>query len=414
AYTGVDNSTEDLSANLGFKNYQPLIDQKEIVVVWEGVTATRNRNRGIWLRPGFNHIDHAKLAMNRHSASLVSSGGAEGSSPGIWGLLSNSIFVGISTNNVARFGPCKGEDICFALPVFGSGYPGKTKNMFGYLFYDGPARLERNHFINFNQDLGVLKSLLTEEDFALIDTAKGGTLYEGDAALGWFDANANAYPPTQYTKELLWTNTDFRHQVFTEHTNSGNFLDGDKNTAILDLDGTLSGFMVVTSDKGDRIPDRYPISLNNLPFLGSPLTVDEPLSIGNLNKKNTGRSTSLMSPHDYATLEAVIFDPQGGNSHKVTFTKNQMDYDQHQSMTLEGRNKTGVFEPKVMDKLGYTITSTKGIPPYISFSLVDVAKPEIEKEPFKFTVGICYNSEGGTAPNPDSFVVQRGFKSIGS
>ncbi len=46
-----------------------------------------------------------------------------------------------------------------------------------------------------------------------------------------------------------------------------NFQDGDKNTVILDHDATLSGYQVVDAT-GAPIPRRFPISLNNLPFLG--------------------------------------------------------------------------------------------------------------------------------------------------
>ena len=37
---------------------------------------------------------------------------------------------------------------------------------------------------------------------------------------------------------------DFRHQVYTSIVNQGDFKDGDKNTAVIDEDGTLSGLSV--------------------------------------------------------------------------------------------------------------------------------------------------------------------------
>ena len=141
----------------------------------------------------------------------------------------------------------------------GNGYPDWTRNLFGYMFYDGPARLEKCRFINFNVDNSVD---LTSAD----KIAKGAYVYEGDAALGWFPGNINNYPPTQYTKQLFWEDVDFKHQVYTEFTNiAATFYDGDKNTVILDLDGTLTGYMV-TDDQGNREEGRFPISLNNLPF----------------------------------------------------------------------------------------------------------------------------------------------------
>jgi len=77
-----------------------------VVTTFDGITATRNRNRGTWLRPNWFSIKNARFAMNRDNAALVTAGGFDGASPGDWGLVSGSTFVGISLNNVDRFGPC--------------------------------------------------------------------------------------------------------------------------------------------------------------------------------------------------------------------------------------------------------------------------------------------------------------------
>src|SRR5262249_16390148 len=131
----------------------------DLITEFSDMTATRNRNRGIWVRPGWYHIDNARLATNRDSVSLVSAGGTEGSPPGEWSLLSHSILVGISANNPGRFGPCPyfGEGAFAGGPEgcvnesqsLGNGYPGYTWNLFGVMFYDGPARLQENKLINF-------------------------------------------------------------------------------------------------------------------------------------------------------------------------------------------------------------------------------------------------------------------------
>src|SRR5262249_15059338 len=43
----------------------------DVLTYLDGMTATRNRNRGIWLRPAWYHVDNARLATNRDSISLV-------------------------------------------------------------------------------------------------------------------------------------------------------------------------------------------------------------------------------------------------------------------------------------------------------------------------------------------------------
>ena len=58
------------------------------------------------------------LTMNRDNATLVTAGGFDGASPGDWGLVRDSTFVGISTNNVDRFGPCPYPGVNGAPPTF--------------------------------------------------------------------------------------------------------------------------------------------------------------------------------------------------------------------------------------------------------------------------------------------------------
>src|SRR5699024_2999853 len=101
--------------------------------------------------------------------------------------------------------------------------------------------------------------------------------YEGDAALGWFDSNQNAYPVTTASKELMWVNTNFRHQIYTDKVGVDTFNDGDKNTAIIDEDGTLAGFGIkLAPHAGSAV--QHAISLNNLPFNSTSNSVDECLS----------------------------------------------------------------------------------------------------------------------------------------
>ncbi len=75
---------------------------QHLLSTFEGFTATRNRQLGAWVRPGFYVLDNARFAGNREALSIVSGGGSEGVIPGGWGLVENSVFVGISQNNPDR------------------------------------------------------------------------------------------------------------------------------------------------------------------------------------------------------------------------------------------------------------------------------------------------------------------------
>src|SRR5882757_1499007 len=122
------------------------------------------RQLALWLRPNFYVVKDARLATNRDSISLVTSGGPDGNYPGIYSLLKDSVVVGVSQNNVERFGPCPEQRV---IPTFGqagggnfgcidktaakknttgtggdligNGYPDNRWNFAGYMIYDGPA-----------------------------------------------------------------------------------------------------------------------------------------------------------------------------------------------------------------------------------------------------------------------------------
>ena len=316
-------------------------------------TITRMRDRGIWLRPSFWVIKNARLAtIPRDSVSLVTAGGVDGTAPGNWALLEDSVLLGISLNNVDRFGPCPYPGItgpasggklgCIdqtpfdpAEKVFvgggddtGRGYPDPSRNFFGLMIYDGPGRYFRDHFVNFNKDIA---PYLTVSDQSALGWYKGNYanplappgrndpgsfVYEGDAALGWFNANQSSYPNTQASEGLSFENTDLRHQIYTDLVGIDTFNDGDKNTLILDRDGSLTGMMVVGQDK-KPIGNVFPASLNNLPFNAASNSVDECLSTGAQNALLENRPTSLISPDTLATLEFGRIISQGDAERQV-------------------------------------------------------------------------------------------------
>ena len=114
-----------------------------------------------------------------------------------------------------------------------------------------------NRFVNFNRDitpylaaadqavLGWFKANYANPEAPAPDLNTPGTfVYEGDAALGWFNANQSSYPNTQASEGLEFENVDLRHQIYTERVGIDKFNDGDKNTLILDRDGSLTGMKV--------------------------------------------------------------------------------------------------------------------------------------------------------------------------
>ena len=484
-------------------------DDPPLFSFFDGITATRNRDRGVWLRPDWFVVKNARLATNRDSVSLVSAGGFDGAAPGSWAMLENSIVVGLSQNNVDRFGPCPYPDQALGLPntgritgciditpitfnngkpalpnpgydVVARGYPTPNWNFAGFMIYDGPALIFNDTFVNFNVDP---RKYMTGEDRAALEYFTNNNeftnhirAYEGDAALGWFQSNQSSYPNAQASEGLTFDHVDLRHQIYTDKVNLGPFNDGDKNTLIVDLDGTLTGFEVVN---GSTTKVDNAISLNNLPFNATAVraqpgdaqltqtSADECLAEGAQDHLAEQRPTSLIEPGSLGTLEFEAETPQTcepapnktppcdcnldlgqpgacttaqqadqcschKNWQHITFTKDSTDYDslfpqdrpKHWHMTLHGRNFLGVWEPKVLNGYGYTLgassgksngdPATVGIPATIDLTLADLNMPKIAPaNPFYTRVGICYSNKDGTHP-PKDFTIVRGYKSFGA
>jgi len=449
---------------------------QNIIATFDGLTATRIRDRGVWLRDQWFVINNGRFATSRDSASLVTAGGIDGSTPGDWMLVENSVFEGISQNKVDRFGPCPMPGTTFSsqqplqgcvdlTPTLdgmtphsgdeiGKGYPDPSWNPAGYMIYDGPARLKSDRFVNFK--VNIKKELTATDDKALtawenahkLENEKGKPVdwvYEGDAALGWFQSNQSSYPTVANSSNLSFVNTDLRHQIYTQLVNLGKapgnpasgFGDGDKNTSIIDLDGTLSGFIALDAKENPpmKFDDFHPISLNNLMINASSNSVDECHSRGGQDAVLEKRPTSLMSPSSMATLELQMLYPPTDipakdkppppylQKQNIKFTKDSLDFDTHQSMTLSSRNALGVWEPKVTSGLGYTIEASintadkgtkAGIPSVVEVGLVDTYKPHISPgNPFYVRVGICFANKNGRPKDPALFTITRGYHSYG-
>jgi hypothetical protein len=445
-----------------------------IIATFEQFTATRNRKRGVWLRPNWYVLKEGRFATNAENVTLVTAGGLDGVAPGVWSLLQDSVVVGSSANKTDRFGPCpydnaintfddkppklgpksggklgcvdqtpippdqrfRGGDIF----VSGDGYPDLVRFQIGYMIYDGPVRMENNRFVNFKVDIA---PRLTSADKTFVAEYSKQVrpldhdfVYEGDAALGWFQSNQSMYPVNTVGSGFTFTNVDLRHQIYTDVVNRARFNDGDQNTAVIDTDGSLAGFVLIDKD-GRRSTKAFPISLNNLPFNAAYNSVDECLSEGGQNKVFEGRPTALMSPGSVGSLELEALFPttQPGPRHDqiLRFSKDSLDFvgtkfQEHADMELHGRDGRGIWEPKVTSGYGYTVKAEvavdprgtqAGIPKVITVTPGDVVMPDISStNPFFARLGICYTSENNSQNNghptsPEQFVIERGYRSYG-
>lgn len=395
-YNGIDTD-HDIMSNGG--QARPTLQNSATaqapVLVLNDNTVTRSRQRGIWIRAIYTALHNNRLATNLFGFSLLGGGGPEGNEPGYWGLAHDNVIAGMTRNNVERYPGCtqgnnaweqECTDVTLNVNSAGWGkYPAYNINVQGYSYYDGPARIEHNRFINFRFDPTGSHSdpaarLITATDLTKMQTPtlKQGQLtnptgvtpvpnaasaasyqgYPGDPATGWLPSNAQTVPPTQYIRDSLWENVDFKHQIYTEEVNEGSFSDGDKSTVIRDLDGQLSGLRVTLNGHIHQpAPDVVPISLNNLDYFATDFTVDEPHSRG----PNNFRASSLMSPHKYATLniESAV-NPQSGFN--VVAQRDMPAYDgtTYPSLYLYGRGGFPIYEPFVMDRIGYTVYGVTG------------------------------------------------------
>ena len=447
-----------------------------IISTLDGLTATRNRFRGLWLRGTWFVLKNGRFATNRDNISLLTSGGIDGNAPGAWNLLSDSVIIGLSQNNVDRWGPCPyttigvptspntgGEYGCIDYTysssphsgdIFDNGYQTPKWNSAGYYLYDGPALVFHDRFVNFNYNAGWTTSTLctdTSADFyqemdaadcaylQYYETNNGNPSgepapapYEGDAAFGWFLANQNSYPTGTASSGLSFVNTNLRHEVFTSKVGvGGQFDDGDKNTSVLDEDGTLSGLGVQLASGSSK--PVFAISLNNLPFNNTSNSVDECLSRGAQNEEYEGRTSALMSPATMGTLQFSSLYPYSGGNITSTVTSHQQDVqftrddlilaagtttgsfptDSMYPMLMKyGRNGLGSYEPKVSNGYGYEVTVAKGLWSWIDITLADIVDPNISSaHPFYIRLGVNYASASGKPPSASYFAVKRGYKS---
>ncbi len=394
-YNGIDN--DDITGNTP-QMIAPMLTGglNAPVLLLTDNTATRSRNAGTWLRSIYTTLHNNRFATNPHGVTILVGGGPEGTFPGFWGLVHQSVFAGMTRNNADRYPLCpqgggnwtqECTDVNLQSYLGGWGAISIKMNIAGYSYYDGPARIEHNRFVNFRFDPSGIHPtdpaarLLTQADIAKITqyislgqleappslctpTCQTTTLfngYVGDAATAWQQSNGQSVPPTQYIRDSIWDNVDFKHQVYTDDVNLGALNDGDKTTVIRDLDGQLAGMRVVSAANGQPAQDIVPISLNNLEYYATDFTVDEPHARG----PNNFRASALMSPHKYATLNVEsVTNPSGswptGYPLEIKRDMPNPDNTTYPGLYFYGRGQKPIYEPFVMDRMGYTLYAKTG------------------------------------------------------
>jgi len=390
-YNGIDTNDDTVNAVNPAPTMNGTANDHAPVVLLNDNTVTRSRDRGFWGRGIFFSLHNNRFATNPYGFALLGGGGPEGNLPGFWAMAHQNVIAGMTRNNVERYQGCsfgtapvsppyttwqtECTDVNLASTASWGNYPDDKMNIQGYSYYDGPARIEHNRFVNFRVDPTGIQTdpaarLLTKTDTGYIKSVgsqgqlEGPTVpgkayngYAGDPATGWIQSNAQAVPPTQYIRNSIWDNVDFKHQVYTEAVNMGIFNDGDKTTVILDKDSQLSGLKVVTAMHANQ-SDVVPVSLNNLDYYATDYTVDEPHSSG----RNDFRATSLMSPHKYATLNIEsVTDPGAGFRVEIKRDMAVYEDNNYPSLFLNGRGQNQIYEPFVMDRMGYTVYGKTGM-----------------------------------------------------
>ena len=157
-----------------------------VIARFEQFTATRNRKRGVWLRPNWYVLSDARLATNVENVTLVTAGGLDGLAPGSLvsgrglrrrreqrqqhrpvralpvperhlrrqatrpGLEGRAASWAASSRRpfpLTRL--FRGGDVFLG----GGGYPDPEQFLIGYMIYDGPVRMFDNRFVNFKVDI---------------------------------------------------------------------------------------------------------------------------------------------------------------------------------------------------------------------------------------------------------------------
>lgn len=174
-------------------------DSTEVVATFEGFTAYKNRNRGVWLR-GENHVvTNSVFADNRAAATFASTES----------FLENSVVVGFSDNKG------KGESWEPIAPG-GRELPRPWEpeaSIYGFEFYDGKVGVSDTSFYDFQSD-------------AMRDAG----------ALGYLEPDAFAIDPRNFARAVTFERAN---RVYLSDPDP--LMDGDLAKVFRDVDGSVTG-----------------------------------------------------------------------------------------------------------------------------------------------------------------------------
>ncbi|HRI13452.1 MAG TPA: hypothetical protein PLX89_10635 [Verrucomicrobiota bacterium] len=258
-------------------------------------TAFRNRQYGAWLRPFWWWVANSQFVDNIYGATLVSGGNEEAAPAGFWGLVSGSDFVGFSDNtyrNQSRAAiQLMGDQLSRTdrnpTDLYREGIPPAlyqypelpmemTRTLYaggdlantaherrGYQYYDGPGPVLNG--VSFHGFYPTADETFPPQGPLPVPQYNWSTLQWSDwfktysntnnralrrqpflnAALGWFGpGNQWKYSALTWTTNLFWgSDVIVRHLVHESYTYAGDFQDGDRQTFIVDTDGSLQGWV---------------------------------------------------------------------------------------------------------------------------------------------------------------------------
>ena len=184
-------------------NYEPIQDPSDpdsapVVARFEGFTAFKNRNRGVWLR-GANHVVTGTFGDNRSAATFASSDS----------FLEDSLVVGFSANKGTGESWEKKAPDGRELP-----FPWAPEEpVHGFEFYDGPVGVSGTSFFDFQPDS-----------------------MRPVGALGYLEPDAFSIDPGNFAKAVTFERSNPVH-LSTPHAD----MDGDLSKVIVDQDGSVTG-----------------------------------------------------------------------------------------------------------------------------------------------------------------------------
>ena len=299
-----------------FGLYQPQISNGyNLIAIINNCTVFRSRGAqtfaAVWLRPYWFWFNNSVLADNMMGyVSMVSAGDPSGVATGFYGVSSHILYIGLSESAVSwepsgSFRHRSGS----VNTLTGSQYPSQLlMERRGHQFYDGPAHIYNASFHNWYP---------TPHPLGTFIPGTNEVIQVNNTAIGWFLPNIYLYPAAFTSLRAKFTNVTIRHFVYSQQIADlyGQvLLDGDKQTFLLDGDGTLTGAIGSTQ-------------INDYIFNRGPEYTQECLTA----------STCMSSPVSYLNGHIIIYNNQSVIQHAALYNEAN-----NQTIVLDGVNTRNI------------------------------------------------------------------------